>query len=173
QLIVKGIILEPQGKLLTPDRIQALMIKYNESVQKSYRMSKTINQLKSKILTLTMKDQISESKLDFKEQLDEIVTNTIKNAEIGSTVLVDTKNYLLLVLSQLCSNCECNDITKKTYVVNAIGFSIKCCITCKLCGAMIENNNENIDIRFSKAVAAASFAGGLTYHALQTDMDNT
>ncbi|KAF0520876.1 ATP dependent DNA helicase [Gigaspora margarita] len=87
-------------------------------------MSKTINQLKSKISSLTLKDQIFKSKLDSKEKLDKIIMEAIKNTEVGSTILVDTKNYLLLVLSQLCSNCKHNDITKKTYIINAIGSSV-------------------------------------------------
>ncbi|CAG8802376.1 20016_t:CDS:1, partial [Dentiscutata erythropus] len=85
QSFVKGIILEQQDKLLTPDCTQALIVKYNKSVQKIYQMSKTINQLKLKILTLTMKDQKSES--NSKEQLDEIVEEVIKNAEIGLAIL--------------------------------------------------------------------------------------
>ncbi|RIB04903.1 hypothetical protein C2G38_2221130 [Gigaspora rosea] len=92
-----------------------------------------------------LNNALKQSKLNSKEQLDEIVTNVIKNAEIRLTILVDTKNYLTLVLSQTCSNCEYNDM-KKTYIINAIDFFIKCCLTCKLCGAIIENNNENIDI---------------------------
>ncbi|CAG8808945.1 30401_t:CDS:2 [Gigaspora margarita] len=50
-------------------------------------MSKTINQLKSKISSFTLKDQIFKSKLDSKEKLDKIIIEAIKNTEVGSTIL--------------------------------------------------------------------------------------
>ncbi|RIB12628.1 hypothetical protein C2G38_2200120 [Gigaspora rosea] len=101
-----------------------------KAFQKESTLNKALkhkaNELSDKILNedqpivkgiiLEQQDQILESKLDTKEQLDEIIMGAIKNAEVA------------------------------------------------------ENNNENMYIQFSKAVATAGLAEGLTYHALQSTL---
>ncbi|CAG8724592.1 13170_t:CDS:2, partial [Racocetra fulgida] len=100
-------------------------------------------------------------------KLLEIIEENISKAKLRSTILIDSKQYLLLVFLQPCTNCGNIQVSKYTYIVDTIGFAIKSQIICHLYCEIIENDNEPRNIRYSKAVSAAALVGGFTYYSLQ------
>ncbi|CAG8760110.1 35196_t:CDS:1, partial [Racocetra persica] len=165
--ITNGILLERHSKYSTPQETQALMVKYNELVQKNYTLNRKIQRLQQKITELTHDNEQFDTEENFNKLL-EVIDENINKAKLGSTILIDSKKYLLLVFSQPYINCGNNQISKRTHIVDTIGFSVKCQIICHLCGETMENNNEPKNIHFTKAVSAAALAGGLTYPSLQS-----
>ncbi|CAG8730162.1 3456_t:CDS:1, partial [Gigaspora rosea] len=165
--ITNGILLERHGKYLTPQETQALIVKYNELIKTNYNLNRQIRQLQQKITDLSNDDEKFDSEAN-SDQLLEIIEENINKAKLGSAILVDSKQYLLLVFSQPCINCRNKQISKCTHIVDTIGFSVKCQIICHLCGRIVENDNEPKNIRFSKVVSVAALVGGVTYHSLQS-----
>ncbi|CAG8751947.1 3145_t:CDS:2, partial [Dentiscutata erythropus] len=165
--IRKGIVLNKSGKYLTPQETQALIVEYNTIKNELKNAKKTITRLKEKITRLTsLPDQ------DIDSSHDEIVRTTIDDLieewKLGSTLLVDTKTYLSLVLEKPCNNCGNYLISKRDCQLIVIGFKAKCFIRCKECETIIEISNEKKDICFSKAVAAGGLGAGITRHAVQS-----
>ncbi|CAG8587441.1 17627_t:CDS:2 [Gigaspora rosea] len=154
-------LLERYGKYLIPQETQALIVKYNELIQTNYALNQKIKQLQQTITDLSNNDEKFNCKTN-SDKLLEAIEENINKAKLGSTILVDSKQYLLLVFSQLCINCSNIEISKCTYIVNTIRFSVKCQIIWHLCGKIIENDNEPKNIHFLKAVSAAALVGGIT-----------
>ncbi|CAG8653933.1 16532_t:CDS:2, partial [Dentiscutata heterogama] len=130
--ITNRILLERQGKYLTPQETQALIVKYNELVQKNYILNRKIHRLQQKITELTNDNEQFDTEKNSSKLL-EIIEENINKVKLGSTIFVDSKKYLLLVFSQPCINCGNNQISKRTHIVDTIGFSVKCQIICHLC----------------------------------------
>ncbi|CAG8780115.1 18383_t:CDS:2, partial [Gigaspora rosea] len=130
--IINGILLEHQGKCLALQETQALILTNNDE-----------------------QFDTEESSND----LLKVINENINKTKLGSTILVDSKQYLILVFSQPCANCGNIQISKHTYLVDTIGFSVKCQIICHLCGGIIENDNEPKNIHFTKAFSVAALVG--------------
>ncbi|CAG8611358.1 15857_t:CDS:2, partial [Dentiscutata erythropus] len=89
----------------------------------------------------------------------------IKDQQLGSTILIDTKQYLTLVLTQACSNCF---QTNQKWKITKLGLTVKCISKCRECKSYIVFNNEAEGMNYTLAYAAAGLVGEVTRHALQT-----
>ncbi|CAH1771229.1 13935_t:CDS:2, partial [Entrophospora sp. SA101] len=45
-------------------------------------------------------------------KIKELATQAINSSQVGSTIMVDTCNYVSPLLSQSCHNCGCNNISE-------------------------------------------------------------
>jgi hypothetical protein len=102
------------------------------------------------------------------EEIKTAVNNILDEKQLGSVIFISTEQYLSLVLSYPCSHC-CNiNIQNKTYHTSCIGFKVTIDVDCQLCGTIDSFSNQSKEINFSHLVAAATLAGGINRHAMQT-----
>ncbi|RIB20772.1 hypothetical protein C2G38_2302615 [Gigaspora rosea] len=96
--------------------------------------------------------------------IEEHINQIIKDQQIGSTILVDTKQYLTLVLTQACSNCfQANQKWK----IAKLELTVKYISKCLECKSYMTFNNEAEGMNYTSAYATAGLVGGVTRHALQ------
>ncbi|CAG8771808.1 43213_t:CDS:10, partial [Gigaspora margarita] len=170
-LIQHDIFLEKGDKNLPPECIQALMLEHKEEKVKVKNLTQKINRLKKRIeqLDSELEQSLVEDDLDKDNSLESNINNAIESNQLGSMILVSTKNYLSLVLTQPCPNCSNSSLSNKIYNISSIGFQVKCIIECKKCNDIYEYTNEK-ETRFAKATAAAGLAGGISHNALQSSL---
>ncbi|CAG8856182.1 38539_t:CDS:2, partial [Gigaspora margarita] len=142
-------------KNLPSSSIQALILDHKEKKIEIRNLSRQISRLKKHIEQL-------ENNL-----LETSINKAIEFNQLCSTILVLTKNYLLLVLTQPCPNCNNSNLQNKIWNISSIGFQVKCIIECKKYNDIYEHTNEK-EIQFAKATAAAGLAGRISHNALQS-----
>ncbi|CAG8812835.1 36442_t:CDS:2, partial [Gigaspora margarita] len=79
---------------------------YNQTIkafQKEARLENTMKCLQQKITDLSNNDEKFDSEAN-SDKLIEVIEENINKAKLGSTILVDSKQYLQLVFSQPCIN---------------------------------------------------------------------
>lgn len=80
---------------------------------------------------------------------------------MGSTIFVNTTEYLNLVVTQPCSTCNNCKIDKRKYKIKVNGLSVKVTASCKQCHTATIFTNESTEMNFSRAVAGAGLLGGV------------
>ncbi|CAG8824954.1 17263_t:CDS:2 [Gigaspora margarita] len=123
----------------------------------------------SKQLESELEQSFEDNNLVENNLLETSINEAIEFNQLGSTILVLTKTYLSLVLTQPCPNCNNSNLQNKIWNISLIGFQVKCIIECKKCNDIYEHTNEK-EIRFAKATAAAGLAGGISHNALQSSL---
>ncbi|CAG8774144.1 45294_t:CDS:10, partial [Gigaspora margarita] len=170
-IIQCDIILERGGKNLPPESIQALIFDHKEKKVNIRNLRRQISRLKERVdqLENELEQGFESDNLDEDNLLETSIDKTIEFNQLGSTILVSTKNYLSLVLTQSCPNCNNSNLHNKSWNLSSIGFQVKCIIECKKCNDIYEHTNEK-EIRFAKAAAAAGLARGISHNALQSSL---
>ncbi|RIB12759.1 hypothetical protein C2G38_2199795 [Gigaspora rosea] len=165
-----NVLLEKDSKTLTPDTTQALMVEYKKSDAKIHSLNRQITKLKKRIEQL--EKELEKTSIDDNEAdlLESKITNAIEFAQLGSTMLISTKQYLLLVLTQPCRSCNNNRLKNKLLNITIVGFQIKSTIECKQCDTIFEHTNKAQDISLTKAVAVSGLAGGISRNAVQNSL---
>ncbi|CAB4441893.1 unnamed protein product [Rhizophagus irregularis] len=168
--IIRGIKLNENGKNISPESTQALMVMHEEDKSALYNANRNIKRLKAKIA----KFENEKSNLDDEtirnqksERIKTSVNDILDGKKIGSTILIDTEQYLSLVLSYPCSHCCNTDLQNKSYHVSCVGFNITIDMDCQLCGTIDSHSNQSKGISFSHLVAGAALASGNNHHAMQ------
>ncbi|CAJ0754439.1 7265_t:CDS:2, partial [Entrophospora sp. SA101] len=75
-------------------------------------------------------------------KIKELATQAINSSQVGSTIMVDTCNYVSPLLSQSCHNCGDISIDNKNCVINNVGFSVNTIICCGCCNNISEFSND-------------------------------
>ncbi|CAG8804860.1 38114_t:CDS:2, partial [Gigaspora margarita] len=88
----------------------------------------------------------------------------IKDQQLGSTILIDTKQYLILVLTQACSNCfQANQKWK----IAKLELTVKYISKCQEYKSYMTFNNKAEGMNYTLAYTTARLFRGVTRHALQ------
>ncbi|CAG8844483.1 44758_t:CDS:2, partial [Gigaspora margarita] len=150
-LIKEGLLFEKHGKALSLEDTQTLMLEYKKKELENKMDEKT-------------------TILDESNLLETSINRTIKSAKLSSMILVSTKQYLPLVLTQPCSKCNNNSLISKSWDIIPIGFQVKSTIECIKCATISEYTNESKEIPLTNAIAAAGLAGGISCNAIQSSL---
>ncbi|CAG8764961.1 10995_t:CDS:10, partial [Gigaspora margarita] len=159
----QNICLEKSGKTLSAEDTQALMVEYRKSKNQVYGLNQKIVCLQKCIAELENKldKKMENTKVDL---LEKSIRNVIESTQLGSTLLVSTKEYLSLVFVQPCPNCNNNSITNKEWDIISIGFRIKSTMECKKCNTIYEHTNEAQEI---STMGITNHIWKNTYHQYQ------
>ncbi|CAG8770802.1 15565_t:CDS:10, partial [Gigaspora margarita] len=144
------------------------MVDYNKIKNELTNAKRTIKRLNQKIIKLSdTRNKTNDHKTE-KIKLEKIVKNKIENMQIGSTILVDTSQYIYLILSQPCINCKSTKLSAQSWYLKTFSFSLKSQILCNNCSTTIMQTNEKKEIKYSHAVAAAGLGGSISCNAIQS-----
>ncbi|GBB93276.1 hypothetical protein RclHR1_21400001 [Rhizophagus clarus] len=107
-----------------------------------------------------------EEDIDENQNLDHIIDEAISKAKLGSTILIDTRQYLKTLFTQPCSRCYSKS-NKKLEVIS-VGFSVKTRILCNDCRKTTEYKNKTYQNNFGILVSGAGIAGGANCQQMKT-----
>jgi hypothetical protein len=161
-IILYGIQVESDGKMLSPKKTQALMLKNIEHKKTIYSQNRTIKTLKEKITSK------NETDVDNKREIKNLVANKIEKKKLRSTIFMSTSHYLSILFSLPCPNCLDNVVSNRKLHTTVLGFNITCIIDCLLCKTSTQYSNEDPEIKYSYLVAGATLSGGINRNSLQT-----
>ncbi|CAG8689171.1 24845_t:CDS:10 [Gigaspora margarita] len=164
-----NILLEKEGKILPATSTQALMLKYKESKARIYSLNRQINRLKKHIECLESESEQTTIMPNEANLLETSIKDIIDYNQLGLTILVSTQHYFSLILMQSCPSCNNNQLSDKTWSISSIGLQIKSSIECEKCNAIFKHLNEK-ETQFSRAVAAAGLAKGISRNAIQSSL---
>ncbi|CAG8661173.1 7635_t:CDS:2, partial [Cetraspora pellucida] len=100
-----------------------------------------------------------------------MIENKVSNLQLGSTILVDTWEYLQLIFSQPCYECSENILENKKFKFQSARFIIKSVIKCIICQHKNNYSNKSSNINFSSTMAAA--VAGIFCAGLYTSIEST
>jgi len=132
--ILYRIQVEFDGKVLSPKKTQALILRSAEYKQTIYSQNKTIKNLKEKITSAKKHDDI----ITINAEIQKLVEKEIEEKKLGSTIFMSTSQYLSILLSLPCTNCLDIIVSNKTFYTKVLGFGISCVIKCLLCKTSTE-----------------------------------
>ncbi|CAG8675675.1 10951_t:CDS:2, partial [Racocetra fulgida] len=102
------------------------------------------------------------------ESLSCIFDELISKGKLGSSILVNTKVYLELIINKPCSVCSKKDIINYKYTIQVSELSICITIICFNCGTQTNHHNKVNSINFSKAISAAGLVRGINQEEVRT-----
>jgi hypothetical protein len=119
--IVRGIKLNENGKHISPESIQALLVMHEEDKSALYNANRNVKRMKTKIVQLKNEkfnkdDEAAQNQNS--ERIKMAVNDILNEKKMGSTILIDTELYLSLVLSHPCSHCFNTILQNKSYHVS-------------------------------------------------------
>ena len=166
--INSGILTNSDGLPMTPRLTQALVCEYISELNEKNNLKKKLKRAEDK-LAEHKHEQIKNPFLvnlqENKENIEDKVSNLIHESNIGTAMLINTDQFLRLVLSQPCSQCFTTLDSKRKYNAHSIGFTFKVSVTCN-CGKYTEYSNES-STNFSLAVASSGLVGGINRQSLE------
>lgn len=166
-IIRQGIEIKKSGLHLSPEATLALAVEYEALKKSSDASHKRIKRAESDNKYIkNLKYKLDERK--DQEILNSWMQKTKKETNIGSTILINTEQYLTSIYIQPCLTCHNRDLSKKKLEVHRIGYSLQIKIKCKICQGITEYNNESPNIQFSSLVAGAGLVGGTNGQQIQT-----
>ncbi|CAI2185186.1 9883_t:CDS:1 [Funneliformis geosporum] len=92
---------------------------------------------------------------------NDLVQKLIQKGKLGSTIFINTTEYLSLVVAQPCSTCNNCKIDKQKYKIKTSGLSVKVTTTCKQCHTVTIFTNESTEMNFLRVIAEAGLLGGV------------
>ena len=95
------------------------------------------------------------------------IKKTIEETNIGSTIFVNTEQYLTSIYTQPCLTCHNRDLSKKKLDVYRIGYNLQIKIKCKICQKTLEYSNELPNAQFSSLIAGAGLVSDVNRQQLQ------
>jgi len=168
---VYGISLEVNGKNITSESTQALIVMHEEKKVALYNANRNIKRLKAKVTQLQNERSNLDDKTDLNQRSEKIkkaVHDILDEKNLGSTILISTEQYLSLVLFHPCSHCYNTDFHNKSCHVSYTDFNITIDMDYQLCDTIDSYSNQSKGINFSHLVAAAALASGNNHHTIQT-----
>ncbi|POG72115.1 hypothetical protein GLOIN_2v1172616 [Rhizophagus irregularis DAOM 181602=DAOM 197198] len=164
--INSGILISSNGLPMTPKSTQALVCEYASELNEKRNLKKKLKRTENKLVEHEQAmNPFIVNLQENKENIESKVSNLIQESNIGTTMLINTDQFLRLVLSQPCSQCFTMLDSKRQYSVCSIGFTFKVSITCD-CGKYTEYSNETSS-NFSLAVASSGLVGGINRQSLE------
>ena len=166
-IICQGIEIKEPGMHLSPEATLALTVEYESLKKMGDASRKRIKRAEANnIYIKNLKYKLHEKK--DQEFLNNWMQKTMEETNIGSTILVDTEQYLTNIYTQPCLTCHNRDLSKKKLEVCRIGYNLQIKIKCKICQGIAEYSNESPNAQFSSLVAGAGLVGGVNKQQLQT-----
>jgi hypothetical protein len=166
-IICQGIEIKETGLNLSSEATLALAIDYESSKKSSDALRKKFKCAKAD-LEYAKNLKYNQYEKKNKDSLKDWVQKTIEENKFGSTILVNTEQYLTNIFIQPCLTCHNLDLSKKKLKVNKIGYNLQITINCKMCQGITEYNNESPGTKFSLLAAGAGLVGGVNRRQLQT-----
>ncbi|CAH1767797.1 839_t:CDS:2 [Entrophospora sp. SA101] len=166
-IICQGIEIKETGLNLSSEATLALAIDYESSKKSSDALRKRFKHAKAD-LEYAKNLKYNQYEKKNKDSLKDWVQKTIEENKFGSTILVNTEQYLTNIFIQPCLTCHNLDLSKKKLKVNKIGYNLQITINCKMCQGITEYNNELPGTKFSLLAAGAGLVGGVNRRQLQT-----
>ncbi|CAH1762859.1 1045_t:CDS:10, partial [Entrophospora sp. SA101] len=139
--IKEGTIIKSRGINVIPTEAQAALVKFRER-------------------------DYYERQLKIKE----LAIQTINSSQVGSTMMVDTCNYVSPLLSQSCHNFGVISVDNKNCIINNIDFSVNTIICCEGCNNISEFSNDTPKASTSVLVAGGSLLSGINRQQLSFDV---
>jgi hypothetical protein len=162
-----GILVNQDGIQISDQESQALMMMHNEAQNQHYNDNKVIKKLRKKLADQPEKTPLTPMTAPDANVVDSIIDTTLAVAELGSTIIVDTRKYIALMVCQPCETCGDQNPTNKTCSITCpSGFAAQCRITCIECNNTKTHSNEPDGVDLSMCAAAAGIAGGINHYAL-------
>jgi hypothetical protein len=140
----------------------------NQELQnKNYNSQRTIKKLRQDLNTYNEGVTSSSKPLPTAVEIDSIVDAALATTDLGSTIVVDTRKYMTLLLSTPCPTClDINPINKIINVTCPSGMAVQSRVTCNECKKAETHSNEPEEVDLSMCAAAAGLAGGVNHYAL-------
>ncbi|CAI2198114.1 15740_t:CDS:2, partial [Funneliformis geosporum] len=110
-------------------------------------------------------DDSDADEIEFDEEsqtaTNDFVQKLIQKGKLGSTIFINTTEYLSLVVAQPYSTCNNCKIDKWKYKIKTSELSVKVNTICKQCHTVTIFTNESTEINFLRVVAGAGLLGGI------------
>jgi hypothetical protein len=165
--IQAGMLVKQQGIAMSSQESQALIVMNQELQNQKYNSQRTIKKLRQNIDAYNENATSSSIPLPTATEIDTIVDSALVTAELGSTIVVDTRKYMTLLLSKPCPTCsDINPINKTVNVTCPSGMAVHCRVTCNECKKAETHSNEPDSVDLSMCAAAAGLVGGVNHYAL-------
>lgn len=105
--INSGILVSSNGLSMTPKSTQALICEYASELNDKKNMKKKLKRTENKLTECKQIENpfIITNLQENKKNIESKVSNLIQESNIGTTILINTDQFLQLVLSQQCSRC--------------------------------------------------------------------
>jgi hypothetical protein len=159
-----------ETKYVKYEDFMVLLIECKQVKQLLYNANRQIKRLKQKIDAFKYEqndiDEEEDDEIE-EESLKTCVDKIIDESKLGSTILVNTKQFISLVLQQSCSYCGETRLTYKKTKITTVGFSVKILVSCQLCEMSVEFTNESLGVNLNSCVATAGLVGGINRRSLQ------
>jgi hypothetical protein len=165
--IQAGVLVNQQGIAMSSKESQALIVMNQELHNQQYNDQRTIKKLRHSIAGYNEGAGSSSTPQPTAMEVDSIIDTVLATAELGSTIIVDTRKYMALLLSTPCPTCLDTYPANKTFHVTCpSGLAVQCRITCNECKKAETHSNEPEGVDLSMCIAAAGLAGGVNHYAL-------
>jgi hypothetical protein len=165
--IQAGVLVKQQGIAMSSQESQALIVMNQELQKQKYNSQRTIKKLRQNMDAYNEDASSSSRPLPTATEIDTIVDSALATAELGSTIIVDTRKYMTLLLSTPCPTClDINPINKTVNVTCPSGMVVNCRVTCNECKKAETHSNEPDGVDLSMCAAAAGLVGGVNHYAL-------
>jgi len=166
QAIQAGTLVNQHGVNLSAQESQALIVMTQELKSEKYNHQRTIKKLRSTIAQYDEPNETMEAR-ETPMNINSLVDAALATIDVGSTIMIDTRKYISLVLSQPCETCgEANPLNKKSNLTCPTGFAVQCRVTCTACNGTTSHSNESEKVNFAMCAAAAGLVGGINRNAL-------
>jgi len=168
--IKEGILIKNEGINITKTEAQAALVKFNEKNRLLYQERKKHKRTMGTV-TKQLQEKLKEKNtLNNERQLKikELAIRSVNASQVGSTIIIDTHNYVSALLSLPCHNCGDISIDNKDCAINNIGFSVNIIICCKSCNGVSEFCNDTPKVSMSVLVAGGSLLSGINRQQCET-----
>jgi hypothetical protein len=165
--IQAGVMVNQQGIIISGQESQALVVMNKELQNRHKNDQRVIKKLKANVAAAEEQVETVLTPLPTSIEIDTKIDTVLATAEVGSTIVVDTRKYIFLVLSKACKTCfNANPVKKTCQITRATGLSLECRVTCSNCGKAEEYSNEPDGVDLSMCAAVAGIAGAVNRYAL-------
>jgi hypothetical protein len=163
--IQAGILVNQQGIVMSSKESQALIVMNQELRNQHQNDLRTLKKLRATVIEHDQEVELPPQPMPV--EIDSILDTLLINSELGSTIVVDTRKYISLVLSKPCSKCIDTNLTNKMcQITRENGLAVDLRVTCLLCNKAELHSNEPDGVDLSCCAAAAGLVGGINRNSL-------
>ena len=166
--VKSGIIINEKGLELDNKATQGLLVEYTEYKQKYYQANKKYKRAKENVTRARESTSHVDEQLIEQDDINDVVKQAINNNNLGSTIFINTQQYLTLLFGLPCINCEDKFINNKRHEIFNVGFSVRITIRCLTCDSIAEYSNESLNSGFNLLVTGSSLVAGLNRQQNET-----
>ena len=167
ELVRNGIFISSDMNSVNSESFYVMLSEYKSAKNNLYNANRQIKRLK---IQRDHYFNVVEEEDDSNNEdglLAVTIQDIIKEAKLGSTILISTEQYLSLILQQPCDSCGETRIINKKWNISTAGLSIKIVIKCQVCRTIKEFLNESTGANHNACIATAGLVGGVNRQSLQ------